>query len=93
MIKYQIYQGVMMFLDIMNILLLIYWVLSLFRPNFKAYYMLENFMAPLLRPFRMLNLKLMAKMRGSMRVDFSIWMAMIAIRILRTILFDLFFSF
>ena len=91
MIKYQIYQGVMMFLNIMNTLLIVYWVLSLFHPNFKAYYLLENFMAPLLRPFRILNMKLMAKMRGGMMIDFSIWMAIIAIRILQGAVTALFF--
>lgn len=93
MIAYQIYRGVMMFLDIMSWLLFIYWILSWFRPNFKLYDMLESFMAPLMRPFRELNMKLMARMRAGRMMDFSYILAMLAIRICRYVVNIVFFRF
>ena len=93
MILFQIHEGIQLFLTIIRYLILIYWVLSLFRPNFKAYFMLESFLAPLLRPFRVLSLKLMAKMRGGMMIDFSIWFALIALGIVSRLVGFVFFNF
>lgn len=87
MLLYQILTGVNYFFQILRYMILIYWVLSLFRPNFKLYFMLEAFLAPLLRPFRVLSMKLMSKMRGGFMIDFSIWFALIALEIARNVFF------
>lgn len=92
MLEFQIYQGFVYFFRILRYLILAYWILSLFRPNFRLYYMLENFLAPLLRPFRILNMKLMSKMRGGMMIDFSIWFALIALSIAESIVWRIFIA-
>lgn len=81
MLLYQIFVGIHYFFEVIRYMLLIYWVLSLFRPNFKLYYMLESFLAPIMRPFRYLNMKLMSKMRGGVMIDFSIWFTLIGLSI------------
>lgn len=81
MLLYQIFVGIHYFFEIIRYMLLIYWVLSLFRPNFKLYYMLESFLAPIMRPFRYLNMKLVSKMRGGFMIDFSIWFTLIGLSI------------
>lgn len=88
----QVFIGVDYFLLIMHWLVIAYWVLSLFRPNFRLFVLLERFLNPLLRPFRILNMKLMAKLQGGRMLDFSIWMALIAINILRRLLWSVFYG-
>lgn len=91
MLLRQIFVGVDYFLTIIRYMILAYWLLSFFRPNFRLYDMLENFLAPLLKPFRILNMKLMSKMRGGMMVDFSIWFALIALSIAQRLLWSVYF--
>lgn len=91
MLLSQIFVGISYFFQILRYMILIYWFLSLFRPNFKLYFMLESFLAPLLRPFRILNMKLMSKMRGGMMIDFSIWFALIALQIAQSVLWRIFY--
>lgn len=91
MLLRQIFVGVDYFLTIIRYMILAYWILSFFRPNFRLYDMLESFLAPLLKPFRILNMKLMSKMRGGMMVDFSIWFALIALSLLQRLLWTVYF--
>lgn len=91
MLLYQVFVGIHYFFEVIRYMLLAYWVLSLFRPNFKLYFMLESFLAPILRPFRILNMKLMSKMRGGMMIDFSIWFTLIALSIAQQLAWKLFY--
>ncbi len=81
MLLYQVFVGIQYFFQVLRILILLYWVMSLFRPQFQLYYMLESFLAPILKPFRILNMKLMSRMRSGFMVDFSVWFALIALSI------------
>lgn len=91
MLLYQIFVGIDYFFQVIRILILVYWVLSLFRPQFQLYYMLESFLAPILKPFRILNMKLMSRMRSGFMIDFSIWFALIALSIVRQLCWRLFY--
>ncbi len=81
MLLYQVFVGIQYFFQVLRILILLYWVMSLFRPQFQLYYMLESFLAPILKPFRILNMKLMSRMRSGFMIDFSVWFALIALSI------------
>ena len=91
MVLYQVFVGIHYFFDVIRYMLLAYWILSLFRPNFKLYFLLEHFLMPIMRPFRILNMKLMSKMRGGMMIDFSIWFTLIALSIAQSLLWRIFY--
>ena len=91
MLLYQVFVGIDYFFNVLSTLILIYWVLRLFRPQFKLYYMLESFLAPILKPFRILNMKLMSRMRSGLMIDFSLWFALIALRVVRALSWQLFY--
>lgn len=91
MLLFQVFVGIHYFFQVLRILILVYWILSLFRPQFQLYYMLESFLAPILRPFRVLNMKLMSKMRSGFMIDFSIWFALIALSIANQLCWQLYY--
>lgn len=78
---YGVFYAVSIFLRILRIAILIYVVLSWFRPRFKAFYMLESFVKPFIIPFRRLSVWLMSKTR--MPLDFSCYFSLIAISVVQ----------
>ena len=78
---YEVFYAGDLFLQLINTAILIYCVLSWFRPTFRAFYTLQRFIQPFISPFQRLSLRLMSAF--NMPFDFSCWFALIAIRILR----------
>lgn len=86
---FHVFRAFSIFFYILDTALLVYVVLSWFRPRFRFYYLLENFISPFVRPFRRLNLWLMSRFR--LPFDFSCWMAMIAISIIERLMWRLYY--
>lgn len=86
---YDVFYAVSIFLRILRIAILIYVVLSWFRPRFKAFYMLKNFVKPFIMPFRRLSVWLMSKTR--MPLDFSCYFSLIAISLIQELWWRLYF--
>ena len=77
---YKVFQAGSYFLRILQTAILVYVVLSWFRPRFKLFFWLENFVAPFVRPFRRLSLWITARLR--VPLDFSCWFAIIGLQII-----------
>lgn len=86
---YDVFYAVSIFLRILRMAILIYVVLSWFRPRFKAFYMLENFVKPFIMPFRRFSVWLMSKTR--MPLDFSCYFSLIAISLVQELWWRLYF--
>lgn len=84
----EIFSAVSIFLYIIRAAIFIYALLSWLRPRFKLFYLLERFVKPFLLPFRRLSVWLMARMGRP--VDFSCWMAIIALTIIDQLLWQLY---
>ena len=77
---YRVFQAVSYFLYVVEMAILIYAVLSWFRPSFRFFYWLTNFVSPFIRPFRRLSEWIMLRIR--IPLDFSCWFAIIGIQII-----------
>lgn len=77
---HQVFSAGAIFLRVLDAAILIYVILSWFRPSFRAYYWLSRFIEPFVSPFRKLSIKIMT--RTKVPLDFSCLFAMIAITIL-----------
>lgn len=81
---YQVYKGVVYFLNILSTLLIIYCVMTwVVRPETTIYRVFSRFFEPMLRPFRKVARKLINK---GLMVDVSILLALIAIEALKWLL-------
>ena len=69
-----------LFLRLITAAILIYCILSWFRPTFRAYQYLGAFVQPFVAPFRKLSVKLMNYFRAP--VDFSYLFAILAIQVI-----------
>ena len=76
---YEVFYAGYLFLRLVTAAMLIYCVLSWFRPNFRAYDLLGRFVEPFVRPFRRLSMKLMRYFRAL--VDFSFLLAILGYQI------------
>lgn len=85
---YDVFYAVSIFLRILRIAILIYVVLTWFRPQFKVFYMLENFVKPFIMPFRRLSVWLMSKTR--MPLDFSCYFSLVAISLIQELWWKLY---
>ena len=77
---YQVFYAGSIFLRLITYAILIYCVLSWFRPTFRAYDWLGAFIRPFVAPFRRLAMKVMRYFRAP--VDFSYLFAILGIEIL-----------
>ena len=77
---YEVFYAVSIFLRLITSAIVIYCVLSWFRPDFKAFYMLRSFIQPFLAPFQKLSMKLMRYFRAP--VDFTCLLAVIGYEII-----------
>ena len=77
---YRVFQAGSYFLQIVDTAILVYVVLSWFRPSFRFFYWLSNFVAPFIRPFRRLSEWIMVRTR--IPLDFSCWFAVIGLQII-----------
>lgn len=87
LIKYQLISGVDAFLNILSLLLVVYAVMTWFvRPNHPVYVFMARIADFVIAPFRPLSNWLIGK---GLRVDTSVILALIGIRLLRTLLYRL----
>ena len=77
---YQVFYAGYLFLRLITAAILIYCVLSWFRPTFRAFELLGNFISPFVAPFRRLSMRLMHYFRAP--VDFSYLFALLAYQII-----------
>ena len=74
-----VFQAVSIFIYVIRSGILVFTVMSWFRPQNKFYYFLGRFVAPFILPFRRLSMFIMRKTR--IPVDFSCWFALIGLTI------------
>ena len=89
MTLYKVFQAGSWFIRIVDSAILLYCVLSWFRPRNNLYLWLESFITPFVAPFRRLSVWLMSRTR--MPLDFSCWFAMIGISIVERLLWRLYY--
>lgn len=77
---YEVFYAGYIFLQMIIYAILIYCVLSWFRPAFRAYDLLGAFIRPFVAPFRKLSLKAMRYFRAP--VDFTCLFAVVAYEII-----------
>ena len=77
---YQVFYAGYIFMRLITFAILIYCVLSWFRPTFRAFDWLGAFIRPFLAPFQRLSMKVMRYFRAP--VDFTCLFAVIGIQII-----------
>jgi len=80
---YQVFRAGSIFLEIIRTAILVYCVLSWFRPTFGFFYWLRQFVMPFISPFQRLSLMLMRHLRAP--VDFSCLFALIGISLINRV--------
>lgn len=86
---YEVFYAAYIFLRLISMAILVYCVLSWFRPNFRAFYMLRSFIQPFVSPFQKLSLWVMRRFNAP--VDFTCLFAMLGYQILGRLLWRLYF--
>ena len=86
---YRVFQAGSYFLHIVDTAILVYVVLSWFRPSFRFFYWLTSFVAPFIRPFRRLSEWIMLRTR--VPLDFSCWFAVIGLQIINWVWWRLYY--
>ena len=86
---YQVFYAGYLFLRLITLAILVYCILSWFRPTFRAFDVLQRFIEPFVAPFRKLSIKLMGYFRAP--VDFSFLFAMLAYQLLGRLWWRLYF--
>ena len=86
---YRVFQAGSYFLQIVDTAILVYVVLSWFRPSFRFFYWLSNFVAPFIRPFRRMSEWIMVRTR--IPLDFSCWFAIIGLQIINAVWWRLYY--
>ena len=77
---YSVFRAVSIFLRIIEWAIVAYFVLSWFRPRFKAFFLLRQFILPFVSPFQKLSMKLMRHFNAP--VDLTCFFAIIAFQII-----------
>ena len=80
MTLYKVFQAGSAFLYVVRVAILVYCVLSWFRPRNHLFLWLETFTRPFVAPFRRFSVWLMSRTR--MPLDFSCWFAIIGLSII-----------
>lgn len=86
---YTLYTGANWFLNLISMAILAYCVLTWIAPRSPVCMWLARFISPFVMPFRTLSDRIRA--RWGAALDLSCWLALIAIRILRSVLTYIFF--
>ncbi len=81
---YEVFYAAYLFLRLISAAILIYCVLSWFRPTFRAFEWLRRFILPFVSPFQKLSLAVMRHFRAP--VDFTCFFALIGYQILERVL-------
>ena len=77
---YEVFYAGYLFLRLITAAIVIYCVLSWFRPTFGAYYWLRRFIQPFVSPFQRLSLAVMRRFRAPL--DFTCLFAVIGYQII-----------
>ena len=77
---YEVFYAGHLFLQLITAAIFIYCVLSWFRPTFRAFFMLRNFIQPFIAPFQRLSLRVMRHFQAP--IDFTCLFALIGYRLL-----------
>ena len=86
---YEVFYAGYIFLRVITAAIFIYCILSWFRPNFRAFDLLGNFIRPFVAPFQGLSMKLRQYFRAP--VDFSFLFAIIAYQVLERLWWRLYY--
>ena len=76
---YEVFYAGYLFLRLITAAILVYCILSWFRPTFRAFELLRRFIAPVVSPFQKLSMKVMRYFRAP--VDFTCLFAIIGYQI------------
>ena len=85
---YNVFRGVDIFLQIIEWAIIIYCVLSWFRPRFKAFFMLRQFIMPFVSPFQKLSMKVSRYFNAP--VDFTCLFAILGFQIIQRLWWTLY---
>lgn len=88
-ILYEVFYAASIFLRLIVAAIVIYCVLSWFRPNFQAFYVLRRFIQPFLAPFQKLSLKVMRRFNAPL--DLTCLFAVLGYQLLQRLLWRLYF--
>ena len=77
---YEVFYAVTIFLRLITWGIVLYCVLSWFRPNFQAFFWLRRFIQPFVSPFQRLSMKVMRHFNAP--VDLTCFFAIIAFQII-----------
>ena len=80
---YTVYRTGSIFLSIIRTAILVFCIMSWFRPQNKFFYALARFVMPFIRPFRRLSMWITAK--TNMPLDFSCYFALVGVSLVQTI--------
>ena len=86
---YEVFYAGYIFLRLITTAILIYCILSWFRPSFRAYDVLGAFIRPFVAPFQGLSMKLRQYFRAP--VDFSFLFAILAYQVLERVWWRLYY--
>ena len=86
---YEVFYAGYLFLRLITGAILIYCVLSWFRPNFKLFFVLRQFIQPFVSPFQKLSMKLMRYFNAP--VDFTCLFAVLGYQIIERLWWRLYF--
>lgn len=87
---YLVFKSVSIFIRVIYVGILVFTIMSWFRPSNKFYYVLGRFVAPFIMPFRRLSMWIMRKTR--LPIDFSCWFAIIGLSILDRLWWQLYYT-
>ena len=85
---YNVFRGVDIFLQIIEWAIIIYCVLSWFRPRFKAFDMLRQFILPFVSPVQKLSMKVSRYFNAP--VDFTCLFAILGFQIIQRLWWTLY---
>ena len=89
-VQYAIFSGLYRFLEALQLLLIVYALMTWFvRPDNAVYRFLYRFLNPILTPFKRLSRYLINR---GLRIDLSVWFAVIALRIIQSLLTRFFYG-
>lgn len=77
---YQVFRAGSIFFEIIRAAILLYCVMSWFRPTFSFFHWLRQFVMPFISPFQRLSLMLMRRLRAP--IDFSCLFALIGLTLI-----------
>ncbi len=83
MTLFQVFRAGSAFLRIVSFAILVYCILSWFRPRHQLYLWLGSFIRPFVAPFRRLSVWLMSRTR--MPLDFSCWFAVLGLELINSL--------